>query len=43
MEKINFPQVISHSDLINPLDPGRSRASIGKLLDELEKEYDKRL
>jgi hypothetical protein len=43
LEKINFPQVISHSDLVNPLDPGRNRVNIGKLLDELEEEYDKKV
>lgn len=43
MEKINFPQVISHSDLINPLSPGRNQADFFKLLDSLEKEYDERV
>ena len=43
MEKINFPQVISHSDLINPLDPGRNHVNIAKWLDDLEKEYHTRL
>lgn len=43
MEKINFPQAVSSSDIVNPLDPGRNHVDLFKLLDQLEEEYDKRM
>lgn len=41
VEKINFPQIVSQSDLYNPLDPGKNQIDIFALTDEPEPEKDK--
>lgn len=43
MEKINFPQVVSQSDQINTLDPGRNQLDYFAALDALEEEYQQKL